>query len=130
MKLSLHRKQDDCERKRPLSMRFAINVKNGGTTLLFKITQTQSVSILSIFVRPYASPSFCCIFFMILNSFKWLLQCLILLFGHFGCREIAHLRDIAPLNGGLADSQDHLNLNNSNNKNLLLQLNIFSISQA
>ena len=29
--------------------------------------------------------SFCCISFMLFNSFKWLLQCFVLLLGHFGC---------------------------------------------
>ena len=33
------------------------------------------------FIR--ASLSFCSISFMLFNSFKWLLQCFILLFGHF-----------------------------------------------
>ena len=43
-KLLLHHKQNDSEKKTPLSRRFAINVKNVGPTF-FKITQMQSVSI-------------------------------------------------------------------------------------
>ena len=50
-KLSLQHKQDDSEQKRPLSRRFAINLKNVGLTF-FKITQMQSISILSICVHP------------------------------------------------------------------------------
>ena len=37
---------------------------------------------------------------MLFNSFKWLLQCFILLVGHFGCHENRNyiiLPDIAPL---------------------------------
>ena len=34
------------------------------------------------------SLSFCCISFELLSSFKWLLQCFDLRFGHFGCYEI------------------------------------------
>ena len=44
--LLLHHKQDDSVQKRPLSGRFAINLKNVGPTF-FKVTQMQSVSILS-----------------------------------------------------------------------------------
>ena len=39
-----------------------------------------------MFIR--ASLSFCSISFMLFNSFKWLLQCFILLFGHFANHEI------------------------------------------
>ena len=62
--------------------------------IFFKIIQMQSVSILPICVYPHASLSFYCIAFTLFNSFKLLLQCFILLFGHFG--DILH--DIAPLN--------------------------------
>ena len=46
-----------------------------------------------------ASLSFCCISFKLFNSLKWLVQCFILFFGHFGCHENNYiiLCDIAPL---------------------------------
>ena len=46
IKLSLHHKQDDSEKKRPSSRRFPVNLKNIGSTF-FMIIQIQSVSVLS-----------------------------------------------------------------------------------
>ena len=68
-------------------------MKNVGPNF-FKIIQIQSVSILELSI--HASLSCYFISVMLFKSFKWSLQCFILLFWHFGCYYII-LRDIAPL---------------------------------
>ena len=85
--LWLQHKQDDSEKKRLLSRQFAINLKNRGLTF-FKITQMQFVSILSISAHPCLSFLLLFFCFMLFNSFVWLLQCAILLFGQFGYHKI------------------------------------------
>ena len=70
--------------KRPLSRLLAINLKKVGP-IFFTIIQMQSYSISSICVHRCFSLSFCWISFMLFDSFKWLLQCFILL---FWCNEI------------------------------------------
>ena len=54
IKLSLDHTHDDSEQKRPLSRRFAGNLKNA-RPIFFKIIQMQFVSMLSIFVHPCVS---------------------------------------------------------------------------
>ena len=83
MKLSLHHTHD-FEKKTTFIQAICHKLeKRRADFFQFKITQMQFVSILSICVHP-ASRSFCCISSMLFNSFKWLLQCFVLLFGHFG----------------------------------------------
>ena len=64
-----------------------------------KCTPSQSCPFVSI----HASLSFYCISFIMFNSFKWLLQCFILLFGHFQFLSWNYiiLRDIASLKAHL-----------------------------
>lgn len=59
--VSLHHKQDDFDQKRPLPSRFALNLKNAGL-IFFKITEMQSVSVLSICLHP-------CFSFLLFYSF-------------------------------------------------------------
>ena len=49
---------------------------------MFHVLQVHTMSM------PATKLSFCCITFMLFSGIKWLLQCFILLFGHFRCHEI------------------------------------------
>ena len=88
IKLSLHHKQDDSDQKSPLSQVFFHKLETNGP-MFFKISQMQSVSILSISVQP-------CFSFLLLY-FVYVDQVIAMCpptFGHFECHEF--FLDIAP----------------------------------
>ena len=84
-----------------LSRQFAVDLKNVRPIFFSRLPKCIPFQYCP-FVSIHGSLFFCCISFLLFNSFKWLLQCFVPLSGHFGCHEItsfgSKLRKLRKLN--------------------------------